>query len=330
MRIIKLLALAAVVGGIIWAILKIGALIDNASGQQGEGVSYKDALEEFNKEYKGDWDERKEWDYSLYERHRDMAAQMATGDKIDEQTLEKVNVNINKYVLARLVTLLETDYKKSEMPVDKVRKNLVGIDTLAKYMQNDRDIAKMKGAWQTYNDIKSFVDKVYSPESFTINLHGSSWTSFDDHKSAICNKRDAYKQDTYYKEYFKNNTTLTSGLASVEDKVEKCRSDYNRRVLNQVKSIYGSVPSFDNKEYYFSRMRSAKSESQWRQAMQDFDNAWSRYREDVRAKRRTLGEINNRFKNQVNDGEMVKQMSSVYANFNIPSKPSVPNKPNFK
>lgn len=331
MKIIKLLILAAVVGGVIWLIPKIGSIVSSDSGKPWDVVlEQNDVLKQFDSEYTKDWKDRKEWDRTLYNAHYERAAQIKTGGEIDSPTYDKLMININNTVLEKLVSLLEADYKKETIPEQKVENNLLGIDELAPKMPDDKKIAKMKGAWSAYRSIKQFANKAYSSDSFQLGMtgDGSSWTSFDTHKSSVLSARDRYRQNAYYKEYFSDNKMLKSGLASVESKVESCRQGYNRRILNAIRQKYGNVPSF-NPSQYFSAMRSAANESEWNEAKRGFENAWNSYESDVLARKQRLGRISTTFKSQVGDASLKMEMSAIAGNFSVPRKPSAPSKPNF-
>lgn len=332
MKIVKLILLAAVIGGIVFLINKFGNIVSDNDVDNDDGIKIEniEILKPFIEEYTVEWKERGKWDPVLYKSNLDKADLFRTSGDITEAEYDKLRRNISKDVLNKLVKLLETDFRASSLIDSKVDYNMQGIDAVEKNLPNDSQIKKMKDAWNLYCEAKKFVLKKYAATSFSLGMSEDccSWISFDSHKSRILYERDGYCNAKLYKEYFIANTLLSNGFAGVESKLEQCRRGYNLRIVDAIKDYYGRIPKFDESGYS-QAMNSAANETEWNQANEDFECAWNLYIDNFKLRRRKISEISTRFKKSVNDASMQKVISSLVSRYVIPEKPSKPSKPRF-
>ncbi|MDE6010056.1 MAG: hypothetical protein K2F87_01220 [Muribaculaceae bacterium] len=333
MKFVKLLILAAAICGLIFLIKWVIDITheDDGKGETDIIVIENPVLKPFIDEYTADWSGTRKWNPELYQHHLEIAAGYKTSKDITEAEYDALYHNINTDVLERLVTILEKQFKGKTLDENEVSLNMSGVETVALNMDpNNGRVAKMRKAWQTYKDTKAFVGKSYSAASFSTGMNGdrTSWTPFDTHKKAELAKRDNYRNAPLYKEYFTDNTYLSTGLASVDSKVEGCRNDYYRNVLNSIKGYYGTKPTF-NTDTYFRRMRNVTDEREWASAVNDFNTSWDSYLDNFRTRKRKVSEVSARFKKEAgsNLGSSMDAVVSVYSM--LPTKPSIPAKPNF-
>lgn len=332
MKFVKLLLLGAVICGVVFIINLIGKITTSNTGEDDIiDIEHIEVLKPFIARYNKEWNSSKSWDTTLYRNHMREAADFKTAGEINRADYDKLHENISKDVLNRLVELLEADFRATELPEDAVRHNLEGINVVSEDRPaDDIQVVKMRNAWQTYLNTKSFVQKSYSANSFDLGMNSdcTSWTPFSTHKNSELAKRDKYRDAKLYKEYFKNNSLLSKGLESVDSRVEACRSAYNRKIVNAIRNCYGSVPTFSG-HTYLNAMRSATDESEWNKASSGFDHAWEAFLTSFRTRKRKISEISTKFKNEVSDTGMQKEVSGIASKYLIPSKPSEAAKPNF-
>lgn len=316
MKFLKLIVLAAIIGGAVYLI----NIIDLPESSGGDEIDVRkiEVLKPFIAEYTNEWDNSPKWNLELYEKNLKEAELYRSADDISEAVYDKLRQNVNKDVLNRLVKLLEPDFRADPVPEATVEENMEGIAVVGEELPNDKLVKKMTAAWNTYKTIKAFVQKTYSGNSFALGMASdcSSWTSFDTHKRNETNKRDNYRNASLYKEYFADNSMLSKGLAAVPGNVEECRSGYNRRIVNAIKREYGYVPTFNYDLY------SSATDEQ-------YDRAWNEFIEGYNAKRTKIYEILSKFKADVDDSDMQGEVQNIANQYlTVPTKPTRPQQSN--
>ncbi len=316
MKFLKLIVLAAIIGGAVYLIKFIE--IPDIIGDDEIDIARIEVLKPFIAEYTHEWDNSPKWNLELYKKNLKEAELYRSADDISEAVYDKLRQNVNKDVLNRLVKLLEPDFRADPVPEATVEENMEGIAVVGEELPNDKLVNKMTAAWNTYKTIKAFVQKTYSGNSFALGMASdcSSWTSFDTHKRNETNKRDNYRNASLYKEYFADNSMLSKGLAAVPGNVEECRSGYNRRIVNAIKREYGYVPTFNYDLY------SSATDEQ-------YDRAWNEFIEGYNAKRTKIYEILSKFKADVDDSDMQGEVQNIANQYlTVPTKPTRPQQSN--
>lgn len=316
MKFLKLIILAAVIGGAVYLIKFIE--IPDIIGDDEIDIARIEVLKPFIAEYTHEWENSPKWNQELYKKNLKEAELYRSADDISEAVYDKLRQNVNKDVLNRLVKLLEPDFRADPVPEATVEENMEGIAVVGEELPNDKLVKKMTAAWNTYKTIKAFVQKTYSGNSFALGMASdcSSWTSFDTHKRNETNKRDNYRNASLYKEYFADNSMLSKGLAAVPGNVEECRSGYNRRIVDAIKCEYGHVPTFNPGLY-----SSATDE--------EYDRAWNEFIEGFDTKSKKILAISSKFKADVDDSKLQREVSDIASKYIIvPTKPARPQQAN--
>lgn len=312
MKFLKLIILAAIIGGVVYLIKFID--IPDIIGDDEIDIARIEVLKPFIAEYTHEWENSPKWNQELYKKNLKEAELYRSADDISEAVYDKLRQNVNKDVLNRLVKLLEPDFRADPVPETVVENNMEGIAAVGEELPDDKLVKKMTAAWNTYKTIKAFVQKTYSGNSFALGMASdcSSWTSFDTHKRNETSKRDNYRNASLYKEYFADNSMLSNGLAAVPGKVEKCRHDYNSRIVEAIRREYGYVPVFDPGLY-----SSATDE--------EYDQAWNEFIAKYNAKRTKIYEISSKFKADVDDSQLQGEVSDIASRYlTVPTKPLKP------
>lgn len=312
MKFLKLIILAAVIGGAVYLIKFID--IPDIVGDDEVDIARIEVLKPFIAEYTYAWENSPKWNQELYKKHIREAELYRSADDISEAVYDKLRQNVNKDVLNRLVKILEPDFRADPVPEATVEENMEGIAAVGEELPDDKLVKKMTEAWRTYKMTKAFVQKIYSASSFALGMASdySRWTSFDTHKRNEIAKRDNLRNAALYKEYFADNSMLSNGLAAVPDKVEKCRSGYNRRIVEAIKREYGYVPAF-NYELYSSATDG------------EYDRAWDEFIAGYNVKRTKIYEILSKFKADVDDSQLQDEVSDIANRYlTVPTKPTRP------
>ena len=116
MKFLKLIVLAAVIGGAVYLINIID--IPAFSNGQGTGIDVRkiEVLKPFIAEYTHEWENSPKWNQELYKKNLKEAELYRSADDISEAVYDKLRQNVNKDVLNRLVKLLEPDFRADPVP----------------------------------------------------------------------------------------------------------------------------------------------------------------------------------------------------------------------
>lgn len=324
MKFLKLIALGAVICGVVYLISLLGNLSSD-SNTDIEKPTIPGVLNPFYDRYKKDWEAQEGWNLALYKAHIDSANTYRTRLKINNTEHTELISNINKDVLDKLVNILEKQFRANPMPETEVKNNLNGINEVGKALTDNQQVAKMKKVWGTYVGTKSFVDKTYNTGDFPLGMSPdcSSWIPFSNHKDRECKRRDDFQHAPLFEEYFSGNSYLINGLNHVETKVENCRYGYYKRIADNIVSAYQHVPKFDASTYT-RRIKNAVTENEYDQIKREYDDAWKSYSNRFDEKRRKIMAISGRFKKEITDKSLNDMISVVTGQYiEKPSKPTL-------
>ena len=125
MKFLKLIILAAVIGGAVYLIKFID--IPDIIGDDEIDIARIEVLKPFIAEYTHEWDNSPKWNLELYKKNLKEAELYRSADDISEAVYDKLRQNVNKDVLNRLVKLLEPDFRADPVPEATVEENMEGI-----------------------------------------------------------------------------------------------------------------------------------------------------------------------------------------------------------
>jgi hypothetical protein len=226
------------------------------------------------------------------------------------------------------VELLETEFKKSKIDEERVKHNMDGIRFLKEKKEaTDTDlIKKMENVYDFYNSLKQFAAMKYSANQFNLGLsrNCTNWINFDYYITAEKNKRDGYKNNNIYKEYFSNNTLIKQGLDSVELKMSAIRTNYYKGLYEKIKTNYSNL-FLEYKKDYDRQFQSCTSDTDWEYVYKEFKESCDSLRKSL------TGKIAKSFNSQTNNESLQENMKNlVKYYYNELTNPSTPPKPSFK
>ena len=211
MKFLKLIVLAAIIGGAVYLIKFIE--IPDIIGDDEIDIARIEVLKPFIAEYTHEWDNSPKWNLELYKKNLKEAELYRSADDISEAVYDKLRQNVNKDVLNRLVKLLEPDFRADPVPEATVEENMEGIAVVGEELPNDKLVNKMTAAWNTYKTIKAFVQKTYSGNSFALGMASdcSSWSGL--HSTRTNGTRPTSATITAMRRFTRNTSPTTPCLA---------------------------------------------------------------------------------------------------------------------
>ena len=265
MRIVKLLLIIAVIGGLIYGTLRI--MSPNPSGE-GFRPDSPTLLQDMTDNVDRDWDDADEWNQEVYDKNISNAdtyrKDLEDHSKGSYSTLLNYT---NEKVCGKLVEFVDAEFSKSTCSRVEISKLKNALDYFVEkngcISSSDIRLLSAYGKIKLYEDILAFGNSQFNLQpDFNISTNG--WNDFESYRVRQLSRRDEFKGNRYYGTV-SNVTDIKNSLGSVEARLSKARSNFENSLSQQIRSAYSSVErtqaNMDKLQSAFNRYYSSYSDN---------------------------------------------------------------------
>lgn len=254
MKYLKLLGILLLVVGAVAGVM----YLSNGEGGKKRTSSQGGAYARIADEIRVEWGQTKNWNPSLFERHRSTIVQSYKAKRLSSpsDTVRLIDYLCSE-ALGSVVSALEKSYSSPLCKKSSVDADYEGIKILSKYIGDDPRIKEQKQVYGTYNEIRNFALSSHSfkpgftPEG---NSSGKYWTPYPDRVKSEVGRGNTYRANAIYKSKLSKISELKDGLDRVEKTMDNNRWNYYntlyRDIVDHFKDMEGDDLSVRNKELY--------------------------------------------------------------------------------
>ena len=215
MRIVKLLLIIAVIGGLIYGTLRI--MSPNPSGE-GFRPDSPTLLQDMTDNVDRDWDDADEWNQEVYDKNISNAdtyrKDLEDHSKGSYSTLLNYT---NEKVCGKLVEFVDAEFSKSTCSRVEISKLKNALDYFVEkngcISSSDIRLLSAYGKIKLYEDILAFGNSQFNLQpDFNISTNG--WNDFESYRVRQLSRRDEFKGNRYYGTV-SNVTDIKNSLGSV-------------------------------------------------------------------------------------------------------------------
>lgn len=265
MRIVKLLLIIAVIGGLIYGTLRIMSPNPSGGGFRPDSPTL---LQDMTDNVDRDWDDADEWNQEVYDKNISNAdtyrKDLEDHSKGSYSTLLNYT---NEKVCGKLVEFVDAEFSKSTCSRVEISKLKNALDYFVEkngcISSSDIRLLSAYGKIKLYEDILAFGNSQFNLQpDFNISTNG--WNDFESYRVRQLSRRDEFKGNRYYGT-ISNVTDIKNSLGSVEARLSKARSNFENSLSQQIRSAYSSVErtqaNMDKLQSAFNRYYSSYSDN---------------------------------------------------------------------
>lgn len=265
MRIVKLLLIIAVIGGLIYGTLRIMSPNPSGGGFRPDSPTL---LQDMTDNVDRDWDDADEWNQEVYDKNISNAdtyrKDLEDHSKGSYSTLLNYT---NEKVCGKLVEFVDAEFSKSTCSRVEISKLKNALDYFIEkngcISSSDIRLLSAYGKIKLYEDILAFGNSQFNLQpDFNISTNG--WNDFESYRVRQLSRRDEFKGNRYYGT-ISNVTDIKNSLGSVEARLSKARSNFENSLSQQIRSAYSSVErtqaNMDKLQSAFNRYYSSYSDN---------------------------------------------------------------------
>lgn len=265
MRIVKLLLIIAVIGGLIYGTLRIMSPNPSGGGFRPDSPTL---LQDMTDNVDRDWDDADEWNQEVYDKNISNAdtyrKDLEDHSKGSYSTLLNYT---NEKVCGKLVEFVDAEFSKSTCSRVEISKLKNALDYFVEkngcISSSDIRLLSAYGKIKLYEDILAFGNSQFNLQpDFNISTNG--WNDFESYRVRQLSRRDEFKGNRYYGTV-SNVTDIKNSLGSVEARLSKARSNFENSLSQQIRSAYSSVErtqaNMDKLQSAFNRYYSSYSDN---------------------------------------------------------------------
>lgn len=244
MKAIKLILTFVVILGVI-----VGALFI-FSGNGGEKLPPMDdnTLESYRTQFENDWKQKGDWDANLFNDHVTTVKQLSVDFSVEE--LRRYNTQLALELVHEKVFGEWGKATCSKNVVDRYINALNTITSTDNSARSDNLATQIRQVNTTYREALTVANLSVGLRP---GFNGTSWNSYDNYEKGVKQRRDNVLQNSNYKQYLSNITSIKNGLNAIDGKLSNGRSSFYNNLASSI------IAHFKSKERNYENLGALRS-----------------------------------------------------------------------
>lgn len=197
-----------------------------------------DTYEEFRKQFVSEWEQKGDWDETLYSSHCDMIKQLSK----DYDNTEPLN-DMNTATAVEIVHKnIFANWKKTNCTKATIDRYIKAVNTIKNTDKNAKSNPLVKEIENVNSTYRAACKYAYCDTDIEPTFDGEKWNSFTKHSDDILRERNRILNNGNYRTYLSNIASIKSGLNGVESRLEKSKKLFYNQLADKIVSYYEEIP----------------------------------------------------------------------------------------